>query len=65
MLCINESNELEPNLARDCSVTLAYFASAILAKEVVGDFLGAVEGIVAKSASWKAKSAALDLLQVR
>ena len=65
VLCINESNELEPNLARDCSVTLAYFASAILAKEVVGDFLGAVEGIVAKSASWKAKSAALDLLQVK
>ena len=45
-------------------MTLAYFASSILAKEVVGDFLSAVEAIVARSASWKAKTAALDLLQV-
>ena len=64
VLCINESNELEPNLARDCTVTLAYFAFTILSREVIGDFLGAVEGIVARSASWKAKTAALDLLQV-
>ena len=49
---------------RDCTVTLAYFASTILAREVIGDFLSAVEGIVAKSVSWKAKTAALDLLQV-
>ena len=64
VLCINESNELEPNLARDCTVTLAYFASTPLPREVVGDFLSAVEVIVSRSASWKAKSAALDLLQV-
>ena len=49
---------------RDCTVTLAYFSSTILAREVIGDFLSAVEGIVAKSVSWKAKTAALDLLQV-
>ena len=45
-------------------MNLAYYASSILDRGVMADFLAAVDGIVARSASWKAKAAALDLLQV-
>ncbi len=64
VLCINESNELEPNLSRDCNVTLAYLASAMLPRDVIPKCLEAVGGVVRNSASWKAKSAALNFLQV-
>ena len=30
VLCANESSELEPNLSRDCSVTLACLAQSLL-----------------------------------
>ena len=32
MLCINESSELEPDLARDCNVALACLASHVVGK---------------------------------
>ena len=63
MLCINESNEFEPHLARDCTITLACLAQAILPLDVIPACLESITS-VAKSSSWKAKAAVLDLLQV-
>ena len=64
MLCTNESNDFEPNLARDCAVTLAYFAQVIVPLSVIPSCLDAIEQIVEKSTSWKSKAAVLELLQV-
>jgi len=64
MLCANESNDFEPNLARDCAVTLAYLAQVIVPIEVIPSCLDAVEQIVDNSTSWKSKAAVLELLQV-
>ena len=64
MLCTNESNDFEPNLARDCAVTLAYLAQVIVPIEVIPSCLDAIEQIVDKSTSWKSKAAVLELLQV-
>ena len=63
MLCINESNEFEPHLARDCTVTLACLAQSILPLNVIPACLESIT-LVANSTSWKAKAAVLDLLQV-
>jgi hypothetical protein len=64
VLCINESNDVEPNLARDCTVTLAYLASAIVPPEIIPTCIDAVANVVENTASWKAKDAALTFLQV-
>ena len=64
MLCANESNDFEPNLARDCAVTLAYLAQVIVPIEVIPSCLDAIEQIVDNSTSWKSKAAVLELLQV-
>lgn len=64
MLCTNESNDFEPNLARDCSVTLAYIAQVIVPMSVIPPCLDAIEQIVDKLTSWKSKAAVLELLQV-
>jgi len=63
MLCINESSELEPELARDCTVALAYLGGALLSPSVVHT---AVESVieVAINQSWKAKVCVLEFLQV-
>ncbi len=63
MLCINESNEFEPHLARDCTIALACLAQSILPLDIIPASLEAIAS-VAKSSSWKAKAAVLDLLQV-
>ena len=65
MLCTNESNDFEPNLARDCAVTLAYLAQVIVPLSVIPSCLDAIEQIVDKSSSWKSKAAVLELLQVK
>ena len=65
MLCTNESNDFEPNLARDCAVTLAYFAQVIVPLSVIPSCLDTVKQIVETSPSWKAKAAVLELLQVK
>lgn len=64
MLCTNESNDFEPNLARDCAVTLAYLAQVIVPLNVIPSCLDTIEQIVDKSSSWKSKAAVLELLQV-
>ena len=64
MLCTNESNDFEPNLARDCAVTLAYLAQVIVPLNVLPSCLDAIEQIVDKSVSWKSKAAVLEFLQV-
>ena len=64
ILCISVSNELEPDLANGCLKNLSWFSSAILSPDIINDFLDSVRHIVAKCPSWKAKTAALDLLQV-
>ena len=64
MLCTNESNDFEPNLARDCAVTLAYLAQIIVPLNVLPSCLDAIEQIVDKSVSWKSKAAVLEFLQV-
>ena len=64
MLCTNESNDFEPNLARDCAVTLAYLAQVIVPLKVLPSCLDAIEQIVDKSVSWKSKAAVLEFLQV-
>lgn len=63
VFCINESNELEPNLSKDCTVTLAYLAQAILPVKVIPTCLDSVASVF-QATSWKAKAAALDFLQV-
>ena len=63
MLCINESNEFEPHLARDCTIALACLAQSILPLEIIPAALESVAA-VAKSSSWKAKAAVLEMLQV-
>lgn len=63
MFCINESSEFETNLARDCTITLACLAQIILPEDLVPGCLQAIDA-VAKSASWKARAAVLDFLQV-
>jgi hypothetical protein len=63
MLCNHESNELEPHLARDCAVTLAFIAEAIMPLSVIPVCLESISQ-VAKSSSWKAKASVLELLQV-
>ena len=63
MLCTNESNEFEPHLARDCTVALACLASCILPLEIIPSVLESVAS-VAKSSSWKAKAAVLEMLEV-
>merc|ERR1711894_650577 len=42
MLCTNESNDFEPNLARDCAVTLAYLAQVIVPLNVLPSCLDAI-----------------------
>ena len=64
MLCTNESNDFEPNLARDCAVTLAYLAQVLVPIEVIPACLNSIEQIVDTSTSWKSKAAVLELLQV-
>ena len=64
MLCANESSEHEPTLSRDCTVTLACLAQSLLPPTALEACLKAVEGVTKDAASWKAKCAALDLLNV-
>jgi proteasome activator subunit 4 len=64
MLCLNESNELEPELARDCMSALSVMSGSLISPELVPL---AVEGVtnVCKSQSWKAKVCGLEFLQVQ
>ena len=36
LLCINESNDFEPNLARDCTISLAALSQSTLTPESAG-----------------------------
>ena len=63
MLALNESSELEPDLARDCNVALACLATCIVPLKVLPTALTAIEH-VSQSESWKAKIAMLEYLQV-
>ncbi len=62
VLCMNESNEFEPHLAKDCTYTLACLSQSLLPVGVVDDCLSAVETVASGSPSWKAKCAVLDVL---
>ena len=63
MLALNESSELEPDLAGDCNLALACLATCILSAEVIPTALTAMEN-VSLSASWKARNAILEFLQI-
>ena len=63
MLALNESSELEPSLAGDCNLALACLATTILSAEVIPTALDAIEN-VSLSASWKARNAILEFLQI-
>merc|ERR1711963_1008214 len=63
MLALNESSELEPDLARDCNVALACLSTCIVPLNVLTTALSAIEH-VSNSSSWKAKIAMLEYLQV-
>jgi len=63
MLCTNESSELEPDLARDCTVCLACLSSSLLPPKTLPACLDAVDQ-VADLPSWRARAAVLDFLQV-
>ena len=63
MLALNESSELEPDLARDCNVALACLSTCIVPLKVLPTALKAIEQ-VSQSESWKAKIAMLEYLQV-
>ena len=64
MLCMHESNELEPHLARDCSSTLAYLATAIVPVTVFPTALSSISQVAKANGSWKAKTSVLALLEV-
>jgi hypothetical protein len=63
MLCTNSASELEPDLAKDCTVCLACLASCILPPNTLSVALDAVQQ-VAESPSWRARAAVLEFLQV-
>jgi len=63
MLALNESSELEPELAQDCNVALACLSTCIVPLKVLPTALNAIEH-VSLSSSWKAKIAMLEFLQV-
>lgn len=63
ILCINEANEFEPNLANDCKITIAVLSSIILPLRAIPTLLEAVAGVMKDVSSWKAKCAALELLE--
>ena len=63
VICIGASNDHDPDLATGCQANLCWFASAILTREIIGDFLDAVDRILLNCPSWKAKTAILDVLQ--
>jgi len=64
MLCLNESNELEPELARDCMSALSVMSGSLISLDHVPFAVEAVTG-VCKSQSWKAKVCGLEFLQVQ
>ncbi len=66
VLCTHESNELLPDLAASCTTALACLSTAILTPDVMAACLESVSDIVGAGvgASWKAKCAALEFLQV-
>lgn len=63
MLALNESSELEPDLARNCNVSLACLASHMVPLAVLPTAVTAIEDI-SNSGSWKARGAILEFLQV-
>lgn len=63
MLALNESSELEPDLAQDCTLALACLATCILPGSLLSTALANIEK-VAHSTSWKAKNAILEFLQI-
>jgi len=63
MLALNESSELEPDLARDCNIALACLASHMIPLAVLPTAVDTIESI-SSSPSWKARGAILEFLQV-
>ena len=63
MMCLNESSELEPELARDCTVALACLAGTYLSPTTIPAAVNAITE-VSNSQSWKAKVCVLEFLQV-
>ena len=64
ILCIHESNELEPILAKECNMALGDIAQAMIPASVIPTALEAISQ-VSKSTSWKARASVLELLQVQ
>jgi len=64
MLCINESNELEPELARDCTTALSVMSGTLLSPELIPKSVEVIKS-VCQSQSWKAKVCGLEFLQVQ
>ena len=63
ILCIHESNELEPILAKECNMALGDIAQAIVPASVIPTCLEAIQQVY-KSSSWRARASVLELLQV-
>ena len=63
MLALNESSELEPDLAQDSTLALACISTCILPPGLLTTALAAIEN-VSNSASWKARNAILEFLQI-
>ena len=64
MLALNESSELEPDLAQDCTLALACLATCILPGPLLSTALDNIEKVASSTSSWKAKNAILEFLQI-
>merc|ERR1719481_597357 len=63
MLALNESSELEPELARDCNIALACMATAIVPVKCLPVTVSSLDSVT-DNCSWRAKTAMLEFLQV-
>ena len=65
LMCMYETNEFEPVLAKYCVQTLACLSSAILPMDVIPVALDTVAEVAKKGTSWKMKTAVLQFLEVK
>ena len=65
VLCANDSNEMEPNVANDCQNCLAHLCHNLIPNDLMGEALDTVQALADDAgATWKAKESVLDFLQV-
>ena len=63
-LCVHEGNEMEPQLADDCARALASMATALVPVKILPSFVEATCSLIESKLAWKAKTSALEFLQV-